>query len=117
MPKLSITRAKTVHHRLSDAQIEGKVSVTLKSRLARNTKKTYYFAASAVLACGQPSQEAPKNTNQLMDNFYALSRTLIEKCSFHVSREFSAKLGAIDQLGFGYRPVDRDRLVGHLWDR
>ena len=116
MPKLSITRAKTVHHRLSDAQIEGKVSVTLKSRLARNNKKTYYnnFAASAVLACGQPSQEAPKNTNQLMDNFYALSRTLIEKCSFHVSREFSAKLGAIDQLGFGYRPVDRDRLVGHL---
>ena len=34
MPKLSITRANTVHHRLrlvSDAQIEGKVSVTPKS--------------------------------------------------------------------------------------
>jgi len=29
--------------------------------LLRNNRKTYYiFAASAVLACGQPSQEAPK---------------------------------------------------------
>jgi len=71
---------------VSDAQIEGKVSVTPKSRLARNNRKTYYnFAASAMLACGQPSQEAPNNTNQLMDNFYLLSGILIEKCSFQVS--------------------------------
>ena len=84
---------------VSDAQIEGKVSVTPKSRLARNIRKTYYnnFAASSVLACGQPSQEAPKNTNQLMDNFYVLSGILVEKYSFQVSCEFNAKLGAIDR--------------------
>jgi len=48
---------------VNDAQIEGKVSVTPKSWLLRNNRKTHYntFAASAVLAYGQPSQEAPKN--------------------------------------------------------
>jgi len=44
---------------VSDAQTEGKVSVTPKSWLPRNNRKT--FAASAELAYGQPSQEAPKN--------------------------------------------------------
>jgi len=48
---------------VSDAQREGKVSVTLKSWLPRNNRKTYYntFAASAKLAYGQPSQDLPKN--------------------------------------------------------
>ena len=48
---------------VSDAQTEGKMSVTPKSWLSRNNRKTYYntFAASAKLASGQPSQEAPKN--------------------------------------------------------
>ena len=46
-----------------DAQTEGKVSVKPMSRLPRNNRKTYSksFAASAELACGQPSQEAPMN--------------------------------------------------------
>jgi len=37
---------------VSDAQIEGEVSVTPKSGFLRNNRKTYYntFAASAVLA-------------------------------------------------------------------
>jgi len=52
-------------------------------------------------------------TNQLMDNFFALSGILIEKCSFYVSCQFNAKSGAIDQLGLGNRPFDRDRLGGH----
>jgi len=55
---------------VSDAQTEGKVSVTPKSWLPRNNRKTYYntFAASTELAYGQPSQEAPKNTrDQLTD--------------------------------------------------
>jgi len=45
MLKLCIAGAKTVR------------------RLSRNNRKTYYniFAASAVPAYGQPSQEAPKN--------------------------------------------------------
>jgi len=49
---------------VSDAQTEGKVSVTPKSWLPCNNRKTYYntFMASAKLTCGQPSQEAPKNT-------------------------------------------------------
>jgi len=48
---------------VSDAQTEGKVSVTPKSWLPRNNRKTYYhiFAASTELAYGQPTQEAPKN--------------------------------------------------------
>jgi len=48
---------------VSDAQTEGKVSVTLKSWLPRNNRKKYYstFTASAEQAYGQPSQEAPKN--------------------------------------------------------
>jgi len=47
---------------VSDAQTEGKVSVTPKSCLSRNNGKTYYntFVASAELAYGQPSQEATK---------------------------------------------------------
>jgi len=64
MPKLSITCANAVYHRLvSDVHTEGKVSITPKSWLPRNNAKTYYnaFAASAELAYGQPSQEAPKN--------------------------------------------------------
>ena len=62
MPKLRIALANTVYHRLSDLQIEGIVSGTPKSRLSRN-RTTYYntFAASAVIAYGQLSQEAPKN--------------------------------------------------------
>jgi len=46
-----------------DALTEGKVSVTPKSWLIRNNRKTCYntFVASAELAYGQPSQEAPKN--------------------------------------------------------
>jgi len=45
------------------AQTEGKVSVTLNHNCPAITEKTYYntFAASAELAYGQPSQEAPKN--------------------------------------------------------
>jgi len=31
------------------------------------------------------------------------------------SCQFNAKSGVIDQLTFGDRPVDRDRLVGHTW--
>ena len=48
---------------VSDTQTEGKVSVTPKWWLSRNNVKTYYntLAASAKLAYGQPSQEAPKN--------------------------------------------------------
>jgi len=48
---------------VSDAQAEGNVSVTPKWWLPHNNRKTYYntFAASAELAYGQPSQEAPKN--------------------------------------------------------
>ena len=50
---------------VSNTQTDGKVSVILtpKSWLLRNNRKTYYntFAASAELAFGQPSQEAPKN--------------------------------------------------------
>jgi len=48
---------------VSDAQTEGTLSVSPKSLLPRSNRKTYYntFAVSAVLACGQPSQEAPKN--------------------------------------------------------
>jgi len=37
----------------------------------------------AVLAYGQPLEEAPKNIrDQLMDNFYVLCQILIKKCSF-----------------------------------
>ena len=60
MPKLSIARANTVcHHLVNDAQIEGKI----KLWLSRNNRKTYHntFGASALLAYGQPSQEAPKH--------------------------------------------------------
>jgi len=49
---------------VGDPQIEGRVSVTPKSWLPCNDRKTYYntFAASAELAYGQLwSQEAPKN--------------------------------------------------------
>jgi len=63
--------------------------------------------ASAVLAYGQPLQEATKNIReQLVDNFNALSGILIEKCSFQVSRQFNAKSGATDQLPLGDRLVD-----------
>jgi len=49
---------------VSDAQTEGKVSVTPKSWLPSNNMKLYYntFAASVQLAYGQLSQETPKNT-------------------------------------------------------
>ena len=48
---------------VSDAQAEGKVSVSHKSWLRRNNRKTYNstFTVSAELDCGQPSQDAPKN--------------------------------------------------------
>ena len=49
---------------VSDTQTESKVSVTPKSWWSpRNNRKTYYntLVASAELAYGQPSQEAPKN--------------------------------------------------------
>jgi len=85
---------------VSDAQTEGKVSVTPKWWLSRNNRKTYYntFAASAELSCGQPSQKAPKNIcDQPTDNFYVLSDILIEKCSFYAACQFNAKLGAIDR--------------------
>jgi len=52
-------------------------------------------------------------TNQFMDHFYVLSGILIDKRSLSVSCQFNAKSGAIDQLTFGDRPVDHDRLVGH----
>jgi len=58
--KLSITCANAVYHWLvSDGQTEVKVSVTHKSWLSRNNRKTYcnIFAASAKLAYGQQSQE------------------------------------------------------------
>ena len=50
---------------VSDAQTEGTVSVTPKSWLSLNNRKTYYTtsAASAELAYGQPSQEPPKNVH------------------------------------------------------
>ena len=78
---------------LSDAQTEGKVSATPKYWLPRNNIKPYCktFAASAELAYGQPSQEAPKNSlyvtnHQLMENFYVhsclFSGILIEKWFF-----------------------------------
>jgi len=47
-----------------DAEIETNCLLRLiKSRLSYNNRKTYYntFAAPAVLAYGQPPQEAPKN--------------------------------------------------------
>jgi len=53
MPKLSITCANAVYIALvRDAQTEGKVSITPKSWLPCNNRKTYYntFAASAELA-------------------------------------------------------------------
>jgi len=63
MPNLSTARAIIVYHHLSKWGTEGKVSVTPNSLLSRNNRKTYYnaFAASAVLAYGQVSQEAPMN--------------------------------------------------------
>jgi len=54
---------------------EAKASVTPESWLSGNIRKTYKntFVASALLAYGKSSQEAPKNirdvTNQLIDNF------------------------------------------------
>ena len=47
----------------SDAQTEGKLSITPKSWLPCNNRKIYYniFAASAKKAYGQPSQQAPEN--------------------------------------------------------
>jgi len=36
---------------------------------------------------------------------------LIEKCSFYVTCQFNAKLGAIDQLRLGNRPVDAINLL------
>ena len=81
MPNLSIARANTVYHRLIKWCTEGKVSVTPKSLLVLNNRKTYYntFAVSAVPAYGQPSQEAPKNIrDQPTDGeFYVLSGILI----------------------------------------
>jgi len=49
-------------HRHSDRP-EGKVSVKPKSWFPRNNRKANYntFAAAAMLAHGQPSQETPKN--------------------------------------------------------
>jgi len=47
-------------------------------------------------------------TNQLVDSFYVLSGTLIEKCSFLAACQFHAKLGAIDQVTLGNQPVDAD---------
>jgi len=48
--------------------------------------KTYHntFAASALLAHSQPSQEAPKiyATNQFMDNFYILSGIYIDSVHY-----------------------------------
>jgi len=67
MPKLSITCANAVYHRLvSDAQTAGTVSVAPKSLLPCNNRKTYYntFVASVKLAYGQPSQEEPKNIRE-----------------------------------------------------
>jgi len=66
MPKLSIICANTVYCTIalvSDAQTDGKVSVSHKSWLPCDNRKTYYniFAASAELTYGQPSQDAPKN--------------------------------------------------------
>ena len=61
MPKLS--KYSVAHHRVCKWCTEGKVSVSHKSWLPRNNRKAYYniFAASAELAYGQPSQDAPKN--------------------------------------------------------
>jgi len=77
MPKLSISRANMCTIAIvSDSQTEGKGSVTPKSWLSSNNRKTYHktFAESAMLAHDQPSQETTKLcvTNQLMDNFYVL---------------------------------------------
>jgi len=78
-----VQNAKVEHTNtiVSDPQ-KGKVSVTTKSWLLRNKMLTYHntFAASALLAHGQPSQEAPKIyvINQFMDNFYVLSGIYIE---------------------------------------
>jgi len=61
MPKLSIARANTVYYLLSKWCTDRTQNV-FKSWLSRNNRKTYHntFAASALLAYGQPSQEAPK---------------------------------------------------------
>ena len=66
--------------RLSNAQIGCKVSFTPKSRLSRNNRKTYYntFAASAVLAFGQPSQEAPRN--MWPTNWWIIFRYFLKYC-------------------------------------
>jgi len=47
----------------SDAQKEGKVSLSRESWIPPYNRKTYYniFEGSADLAYGQPSQDAPKN--------------------------------------------------------
>jgi len=95
MPKLStsITSAMQMQCTIalvSDAQTQQKAKCLLHLNhnwLPCNNRKTYYntFAASAELAYGQPSQEAPWRiyvTNQLMDNFYVLSGILIEKFFF-----------------------------------
>ena len=98
---------------VSDAQIEGTASSNHDCPAITGKHITNTFAASALLAYGQPSQKAPKVhvTNQLMDNLYVLSGILIEKCSLY-SRylyQFNAKSGAIDKLTLG------DQLVDHPW--
>jgi len=54
-------------------------------------------------------------TNQLMDNFYVAY--FLEFCLKSVLFRYlvcSLQNQAIDQLTLGDRPVDPDRLVGHL---
>jgi len=99
MPKLSIAR-------LRKWCTAGKVSVTPKSRLSRNNRKTYYnnFAASAVLVYGQPSQEPP-----IDGEFLSTSWNIDWKVFFLDSEscQLNAKSGVIDQMTLN------DPLVGH----
>jgi len=62
MPQLSIARANAVYHHHSKWFTDRRQSV-FKSWLSRNDRKSHHntFAASAVLAYGQPSQRGTKN--------------------------------------------------------
>jgi len=113
MPKLTIARANAVYHCLvNDAQIEGKLSVTPKWWLWRNNRKTYHntFAASAVLAYGQPSQEAPKKytwpTNWWIIFMYFLEHWLKSVLFRYLDNSMQNQARSTDRSG-------RDRLVGH----
>jgi len=88
MPKLSITCANAVYHRLvSDAQTEGKVlhlnhecHAIIEKRI---TIPSRHLPSLPMVSHHKRHQRIYVNVaNQLMDNFYVLSGILIKKCPF-----------------------------------